>query len=45
MVAIDRLADVTLELNLKEYTSCTSQPSANKAAHSGFKKTLRERVD
>ena len=31
-----RLAGITLEVNLREYGTCMSPPSANKAAHSGF---------
>ena len=30
------LARVALKVNLREHTSCTPRPNANKAAHSGF---------
>ena len=40
MLAVKRSAGVAQEMNLRECTSYTPSPSANKAAHSGFE-TLR----
>ena len=38
---VKRLAGVTPEANLRECMSCMPQPSANKAAHSGFETQRR----
>ena len=41
MLAAKRLAGVAPEVNLKEYVTCTSPPSANKASHSAFETQRR----
>ena len=35
------LADVALEVNLREPVTCAPPPSANKAAYSGFKTQMK----
>ena len=41
MLAAKRLAGVTPEVNLREHETHTSQPSMNKATHSGFETQRR----
>ena len=41
MLATNRLAGVTPDVNLRECLTCTPPPSANKAAHSGFETQTR----